>query len=173
MSTRTIYNQFGDRATLFEAVIADSAQRIADAQIITAQRHLGKIVNIEDDLIEFGRAWAEPAPEQAPHFALLRQIIADANHIPGAALRAWQDAGPLRVRKEIAAHLRRIADTGHLTIADADLAAIHLVQLASRETPTPAPTTARSHSHPRRPGASPMPAPARSSTDTGTVGRRV
>jgi AcrR family transcriptional regulator len=135
-STRTIYNQFGDKATLFEAVIVDSAWRIADAQIITVQRYLGKIVDIEDDLIEFGRVWAEPSAEQAPHFALVRQIIADAGHIPDTALQAWQDAGPLRVRKEIAHHLRRIADTGHLAIEDADLAAVHLVQLVAGDVAT-------------------------------------
>ncbi|WP_431877991.1 TetR/AcrR family transcriptional regulator [Amycolatopsis sacchari] len=136
VSTRTIYNQFGDKAALFEAVIVDSARRAADAQIITVQRLLGKIVNVEDDLIEFGRVWAQPAPDQAAHFALVRQIIADADHIPEAALHAWQEAGPLRVRKEIADHLRRIADAGHLDIEDADLAAVHLVQLVAGDANT-------------------------------------
>jgi AcrR family transcriptional regulator len=131
VSTRTIYNQFGDKATLFEAVIVDSARRTADAQIAIVQRCLGKIANIEDDLIEFARLWAQPSPESALHFALVRQVIADARHIPPAALQAWQEAGPLRVQKEIAAHLRRIADAGHLAIDDADLAAVHLVQLVA------------------------------------------
>lgn len=129
VSTRTIYNQFGDKAALFEAVIVDSAQRTADAQIVVVQRYLSKIVNIEEDLIEFGRVWVSPEPEHAPHFALVRQVHADASHIPEATLRAWQEAGPLRVRNEIAEQLRRIADAGHLSIADADLATVHLVQL--------------------------------------------
>ena len=136
VSTRTIYNQFGDKAALFEAVIVDSAQRTADAQIITVQRHLGKIVDIEDDLIEFGRVWAAPKPEHAPHFALVRQVNADAGHIPAVTLRAWQEAGPLRVRKEIADHLRRIAEAGHLAVTDADLAAVHLVQLIAGDVTT-------------------------------------
>jgi AcrR family transcriptional regulator len=136
VSTRTIYNQFGDKAGLFEAVIVDSARRTADAQIIIVQRYLGRIVEIEADLIEFGRVWAQPEPEHAAHFALVRQINADAGHIPPAVLRAWQDAGPLRVRREIAAHLRRIADAGHLSIGDADLAAVHLVQLVAGDVTT-------------------------------------
>jgi AcrR family transcriptional regulator len=136
VSTRTIYNQFADKADLFEAVIVDSARRTADAQVITVQRYLGKIVDIEDDLVEFGIVWATPAREQAPHFALVRQVIADADHIPQAVLRAWQEAGPLRVRREIADHLRQIADAGHLTIADADLAAVHLVQLVAGDATT-------------------------------------
>jgi AcrR family transcriptional regulator len=133
VSTRTIYNRYGDKAALFQAVIVDSARRIADAQVIAVQRHLGKIVDIEADLIEFGRVWAVQSWQYAPHFALVRQIIADAGHIPEQALHAWQQEGPLRVRREIAEHLRRIADAGHLTIDDTDLAAVHLVQLATGE----------------------------------------
>ncbi|MBO1902940.1 MULTISPECIES: TetR/AcrR family transcriptional regulator [Microbacteriaceae] len=136
VSTRTIYNQFGDKAALFEAVIVDSARRTADEQIATVRRYLGKIVDIEDDLIEFGRVWASPAPEHAPHFALVRQIHADAGHIAETTLRAWQEVGPLRVRKEIAEHLSRIATAGHLTVTDADLAAVHLVQLIAGDITT-------------------------------------
>lgn len=133
VSSRTIYNQFGDKAGLFEAVIIDSAERVAAAQIVTVQRYLGKIVDIEADLIEFGRVWATHSPDYAPHFALVRQVIADADHIPEAALRGWQEAGPLRVRREIAEHLRRIAEAGHLSIQDPDIAASHLVQLVTGE----------------------------------------
>lgn len=136
VSTRTIYNQFGDKAALFEAVIVDSAERIADAQIITVQRYLGKIVDIEDDLTEFGRVWAQPPPEHAPHFALVRQINADAGHIAPYTLRAWQEAGPLRVRREIADHLRRIVNARYLSIVDVDLAAVHLVQLVAGDVET-------------------------------------
>lgn len=136
VSTRTIYNQFGDKARLFEAVIIDSAERVAAAQVITVQRYLGKIVDIEADLIEFGRVWATPDPEYATHFTLVRQVIAEVGHVPESSLRAWQEAGPLRVRREIALHLRRIADSGHLEITDADLAAGHFVQLAAGDVNT-------------------------------------
>lgn len=136
VSSRTIYNQFGDKAALFEAVIVDSARRTAEAQVITVQRYLGKIVDIEDDLIEFGRVWATPTPEHAPHFALVRQVAADAGHIPESTLQAWQEAGPLRVRREIADQLRRIADAGHLAVPDPDVAAVHLVQLVAGDAST-------------------------------------
>ncbi|HEX5290793.1 MAG TPA: TetR/AcrR family transcriptional regulator [Streptosporangiaceae bacterium] len=129
VSTRTLYNHFGDKAALFEAVIVDSAQRVAAAQVITVQRLLGRIADIEADLTEFGRVWATPSPQYAAHFALVRQITADADHIPPAALEAWQQAGPLRVRAEIADHLRRIAQAGHLSIDDPETAAVHLIQL--------------------------------------------
>jgi AcrR family transcriptional regulator len=131
VSTRTLYNHFGDKAALFEAVIVDSAQRVADAQVITVQRYLGRIIEIEADLIEFGRVWATQSDHYAPHFALVRQITADADHIPQRALEAWQQAGPLRVRAEIAEHLRRIADAGHLSIDDPEIAAVHLIGLVT------------------------------------------
>lgn len=131
VSTRTIYNQFGDKATLFHSVIVDSSRRVADAQIATIDRYLTKIIDIEADLIEFGRVWATPEPEYADHFALVRQVNADVAHIPRATLTAWQEEGPLRVRSALAAHLRRIADDGHLRIDDAGLAASHLVLLAT------------------------------------------
>ncbi len=136
VSTRTIYNQYGDKATLFEAVIVDSAHQVADAQIAIVQRHLGKIVDIEGDLTEFAREWARPDPRYTNHFALVRQINADARHIPEATLHAWQEAGPLRVRREIADHLTRIAGAGFLAVDDPDLAAVHLVQLITGDITT-------------------------------------
>ena len=150
VSTRTIYNQFADKAALFEAVIVDSAERVAEAQVATVRRYLGRIADVERDLREFGRAWATPEPRWIPHFTLVRQIAAEAGHVPESALHAWQAAGPLRVRAEIAAHLRRIADAGLLAVGDAEgdaeLAAIHLVQLVAGE------ATSRSHH-----GAVPLP----------------
>ncbi|HVX45608.1 MAG TPA: TetR/AcrR family transcriptional regulator [Mycobacteriales bacterium] len=131
VSTRTIYNRFGDKAGLFRAVIVDSAERVAEAQVAVLQRQLGKIVDIEADLIEFGRIWNTIRPEFADHFALVRQINAEVGHVPAAALNAWQQAGPLRVRKELARHLQNIADQGHLRFEDSDLAAAHLIALVS------------------------------------------
>jgi AcrR family transcriptional regulator len=60
VSTRTIYNHFGDKADLFHAVIQDSVTQVADAQIAVVDRHLTKIIDLEADLTEFARAWAAP-----------------------------------------------------------------------------------------------------------------
>jgi AcrR family transcriptional regulator len=172
VSTRTLYNHFGDKAGLFEAVIVDSAQRVANAQIITVQRYLGRIVEIEADLTEFGRVWATASEQYAPHFALVRQITADADHIPGSALDAWQQAGPLRVRAEIAEHLGRIADAGHLSIEDPEIAALQLTELvlAGRTLHGPLPASTqeihrvadagvRTFLHGHAPAPAPAPAP--------------
>ena len=133
VSTRTIYNHFADKAELFVSVIVESATRVAEAQIETVHRHLDRVTDLERDLIAFGRVWARQGPEYADHFALVRQVEADSGHIPPASLRAWQEAGPVRVRRELARCLGELARRGLLDAPDPDRAAIHLVLLATGE----------------------------------------
>lgn len=116
VSTRTIYNHFDDKAALFRAVLIDSAQRTAQHQIDVAARYLSRIVDLEEDLVQFGMVWSSPDPVTALHFALVRQVRADEAHIPAETVEAWQRAGPRAVRAHIGAHLRRIAQRGMLTI---------------------------------------------------------
>ncbi|REE96423.1 TetR/AcrR family transcriptional regulator [Thermomonospora umbrina] len=130
VSTRTIYNHFTDKTELFQQVIRVSAARAAEAQIAVIDRHLHKVTDLEADLVDFGRAFTAPtAAEHAEHFALVRQINAEAGHIPESVIDAWQETGPLRVRRRLADHLRRWADQGLLRVADPDRAALHLLVL--------------------------------------------
>ncbi|MQA10272.1 MAG: TetR family transcriptional regulator [Pseudonocardiaceae bacterium] len=137
VSTRTVYNHFTDKAELFQSVIQESANRAAEAQIAVIDRHFHKITDLEQDLIEFGIAWATPmTAEHAKHFALVRQINADAGHIPKEAIDAWQQAGPQRVRRELADRIRQLADRGLLRGDDPERTAIHLVLLVSDVEPS-------------------------------------
>ncbi|WP_119728297.1 TetR/AcrR family transcriptional regulator [Thermomonospora amylolytica] len=137
VSTRTIYNHFTDKARLFETVIQESAARIAAQHIAVIERHLDKIVDLEADLVEFGRAWASSTTaEEAAHFALVQQVNAEAGHIPPSALEAWQRTGPLRVRAELAERLRRMADRGLLRVTDPDRSALHLMLLIGIDNPS-------------------------------------
>lgn len=131
VSTRTIYNHFQDKAQLFQTVIQESATQVAAAQMAIIDRYLSKVTDLEADLIEFGRAWVTPMPDYADHFALVRQINAEAEHIPQPAIDAWQETGPLRVRRELARRLRQLTDRGLLHIDDADRAALHFALLVS------------------------------------------
>ncbi|MBA2518217.1 MAG: TetR/AcrR family transcriptional regulator [Chloroflexia bacterium] len=135
VSTRTIYNHFHCKADLFEVVIQESATRVAEAQIAIIDRHLSKVTELESDLIELGRAWTTPMPDYAEHFALVRQINAEVEHIPRTAIEAWQETGPLRVRRELARHLQQLANRGLLRIDDPDRAALHFAQLISIPNP--------------------------------------
>jgi AcrR family transcriptional regulator len=131
VSTRTIYNHFGDKARLFQAVIQESGERVADAQIATMERYLSKVIDVELDLIEFACALSAPMEDFVEHFALVRQISADAGHIPPRAIAAWQRAGPLRVRRALAGRLRQLTDRGLLRIDDPERAALHFMLLIS------------------------------------------
>src|SRR5690606_7048847 len=95
VSTRTVYNHFTDKTELFLTVIQESATRAAEARIAIIQRHLRKVTGVEADLIEFGREWLTPMPELASHFAMVRQIRAEAEHIPPEAMRSEEHTSEL------------------------------------------------------------------------------
>lgn len=133
VSTRTLYNHFGDKAGLFREVIQDSAERVATVQIGLIDKHLHKIVDLETDLINFGVDWVTPTGEFTEHFAMVRQIQADAAHIPDDVLDAWQKVGPLRMRRAFAARLRELSRAGLLDIVDADQAVGHFIRLIAPE----------------------------------------
>ena len=134
VSNRTIYNHFTDKAELFQTVIQESTQRVADTMVDIIDRHLSKVVDLETDLVDFGLAWLGVlTSDLAPHFALIRQINAETEHIPPAALRLWQETGPGRTRRELAERLCRIAERGDLAIDDPARAAGHLMLLISAD----------------------------------------
>lgn len=119
VSTRTIYNHFQGKAELFEAVIQESAGRVAEAQIAIIERHLDKVVDLEADLVAFGTDLARPMTGYRDHFAMIRQVNAELEHIPQPAIDAWRRAGPQRVIRALASRMRRIADSGRLALAPA------------------------------------------------------
>jgi AcrR family transcriptional regulator len=136
VSTRTIYNHFGGKADLFEAVIEHSAHQVAEAQLALIDRYLWKVTDIEADLLDFGRAWAAPMPDYADHFALVRQINAERRHIPAAAIERWQETGPRRVRRALASRMKEFSDRGLLAVSDPELAALHFSLLVSARDPS-------------------------------------
>jgi AcrR family transcriptional regulator len=134
VSTRTIYNHFADKAHLFHAVMLASTCRVAEAQLALLDRHLGRVTggtvtDLEADLVAFGLAWLAPMPDFADHSALVRQVHAESAHIPAAAIEAWQEAGPLRVRRALGRRFAELADQGLLRVADPERAALHFSAL--------------------------------------------
>jgi AcrR family transcriptional regulator len=125
VSKRTIYNHYADKEQLFLSVIQEGAAEVARTHTEIADRHLRKIVDLEEDLVSFGIEWASSPTAFASHFALVRAIQAEAPHIPRTVLEAWQNAGPRAFQRELARRLKEIADRGLLVIEDADEAANH------------------------------------------------
>jgi AcrR family transcriptional regulator len=136
VSTRTLYNHFGDKACLFRAVIQDSATRVAAAQLAIVEQHLTEIADLETDLVTFGIAWRTPMPDYAEHSALVRQVNAEAGHIPQEAIDAWQEAGPIAVRRALAERLAAFAADGLLRVDDPMRAALHFSLLISGANPS-------------------------------------
>jgi AcrR family transcriptional regulator len=133
VSTRTIYNHFGDKAKLFEAVIQASATEVADAQVRLINQYLHRVTDVEADLIEFAIVWATPMSEFADHFAMVRQVNAEIGHLPPAVIQAWQEAGPRRVGEVLAAKFSELADRALLRLDDPDRAAVHFSLLTTGE----------------------------------------
>ncbi|MGW1343526.1 TetR/AcrR family transcriptional regulator [Kribbella sp. NPDC002412] len=136
VSSRTLYNHFGDKAALFRAVIQESATKVAAAQLAIIEKHLTEITDLEADLVAFGSAWRTPMPDYAEHSALVRQVNAEAGHIPQEAIDAWQEAGPIAVRRALADRLAAFAADGLLQIDDPMRAALHFSLLISGANPS-------------------------------------
>ncbi|MEB3369060.1 TetR/AcrR family transcriptional regulator [Saccharopolyspora mangrovi] len=119
VSTRTIYNHFQDKEELFRTVILESAEQVREVQLGDLDRNLGKIVDLESDLIALGLAFTTVMPRFSAHFALVRQIHAEVGHIPVDVLRAWQETGPEQVQADLAHRLAGLAEHGLLDVQDA------------------------------------------------------
>jgi AcrR family transcriptional regulator len=129
VSTRTLYNHFADKADLFRNVIQASANEAALDQIAIIERHFHKITDLQRDLVAFGKAMGAELGH-AEHFALVRQINAELNHIPAEAIEAWQETGPRKVRQALAAELEKLGFT------DPRRAAVHLMVLTMTGDPS-------------------------------------
>jgi AcrR family transcriptional regulator len=134
VSTRTIYNHFENKEQLFADVLIDSSRQVAAAREELIQRHLGEITDLETNLVCLAREWVRLAPEFADHFAIVRRIRAEAERFPPEVRKAWQEAGPLRARRALAAQLARLADRGLLDIGDPEFAAQHFMALITDTT---------------------------------------
>ncbi|MFF2039991.1 TetR/AcrR family transcriptional regulator [Kitasatospora sp. NPDC058170] len=133
VSTRTIYNHFAGKELLFQTVVQDSAGQVRDAQLDVIERRLAKVTDLEADFVAFGLAWVATLWEFGDHFALVRQINAEAGHLPKPLLDAWQETGPRRAMAELSRRFGELADQGLLEAADPALAAQHFVLLTGTE----------------------------------------
>jgi AcrR family transcriptional regulator len=129
VSKRTIYNHYPDKRQLFLSVSIEGAQAVARTVAMIADRHLRKILDIEEDLIAFGVDRARALLSAADHFAIVRTIQAEASRMPPDVLEAWREACPRASHRDIAEHFIRIADRGMLSIEDAEQAANHFTLL--------------------------------------------
>ncbi|GAB3799760.1 TetR/AcrR family transcriptional regulator [Micromonospora zhanjiangensis] len=134
VSTRTIYKHFSDKTAIFTAVIADSAAAVAARESALIEHHLDGVTDsehVEPALLAFARAWLSGTTQPDAHRALVRQVNAEAEHLGAEVVSVWWQAGPARVRSELAARLRHWAEVRLLRIDDAERAAVHFSRLVS------------------------------------------
>ncbi|MFH8932805.1 TetR/AcrR family transcriptional regulator [Streptomyces griseosporeus] len=136
VSTRTLYNHFPDgKAQLFRTVFAWTSAQVKDAQIARIQAvldpaRLPRPEDLERDLVALARSLVDLMADFPNHFALVRHIHAEADHVPPEVLRAWQEAGPEPVRRALTEAMGHLADAGLIdTHGDAALTAGHYTAL--------------------------------------------
>lgn len=139
VSTRTIYNHFEGKEQLFSEVLLASATRVAEGFVADVERRVTGADTEGDsrgDLLALGRALAALRGDFPGHFGMVRQIEAETPHFPPETIAAWQEAGPLRVLREIARRLERLVDGGLLRVDDPLVAAVHFAALVTADLTT-------------------------------------
>ncbi|WP_327318608.1 TetR/AcrR family transcriptional regulator [Streptomyces sp. NBC_01235] len=138
VSTRTLYNHFpGGKAQLFGAVVTWTSGEVKDAQLTRLYAVLDpdrppRPPDLERDLVALARGFVGLMADYPNHFALVRHIHAEADHVPREVLDAWRDAGPGPVGRALAEAMEGLATAGLLDVhGDAALAATHFTALVS------------------------------------------
>ncbi|MEU8431792.1 TetR/AcrR family transcriptional regulator [Streptomyces sp. NPDC029216] len=137
VSTRTLYNHFpGGKAELFRAVVTWSSGEVRDAHVATVRALLDPARpphpdDLERDLAALAHALIDAMAKHPDHFALVRHVHAEADHVPPDVLAAWKAAGPGPVAEALAGALAGLADAGLLDVhGDAALAGSHFTALS-------------------------------------------
>lgn len=134
VSTRTIYNHYAGKEQLFSAVLEASAAQVADRFVASVAEVFSREPDdVEALLVGLGTAVAEQRTAFPEHFAMVRQIDAEAEHFPEAVREAWQEAGPRRVSREVSRRLGELAERGLLRVPDPVRTPLHFVVLVTAQ----------------------------------------
>ncbi|WEO96593.1 TetR/AcrR family transcriptional regulator [Streptomyces sp. FXJ1.172] len=138
VSTRTLYNHFpGGKAQLFQTVVTWTSGEVRDAQLARLREVLDPQrpphpEDLERDLVALARAFVGLMSDYPNHFALVRHIHAEADHVPPEVLKAWHEAGPAPVGRAVAEAMAHLADAGLLDAhGDPAMTAAHFTALTS------------------------------------------
>ncbi|MBP2473329.1 AcrR family transcriptional regulator [Crossiella equi] len=133
VSTRTIYNHFQDKEDLFRSIILESTAQVRDQHLAGFAKTLDGAEDLAAALLACALDLCTPTEVSDQHYALVRQIQAEVNHVPEAVLEAWQDEGPRQIYADLARRLAAFADRGLLVLDNPERAALHFVLLATGE----------------------------------------
>lgn len=133
VSTRTIYNHFESKEALFTAVIVESATLVADQLSMTAESHFEHVADLQEALTGVVKSWFRIRQENAAHFAMVRQAMNEAPHLPPETVTRWMEVGPARSTRVLADLLSVLMDQGGLRFSNPERAANHLIMLTIGE----------------------------------------
>lgn len=138
VSTRTLYNHFpGGKAELFRTVVSWTSGQVRDAQLalidaFLSPERLPHAEDLERDLVALGRAMVGLMAQHPHHFALVRHIHSEADHVPPEVLEAWTRTGTAPVGRAFADAMTALAHAGLLDLhGDAGMAGSHFMALVS------------------------------------------
>lgn len=123
VSKVTIYNRFTDKETLFEAVVTEQTEQIAEATRVQTSLQ----GNFEAKLNAFGRSLLGFL-FASDHVALDRMLPQEIAHLPDLAERFF-DAGPGQCRRRLAAMLEDGRAAGEIAFDDSSRTAEDLMAL--------------------------------------------
>lgn len=122
----TVYKYFGNKQTLFIAVITEELDRVHEESLRVASQ-LAHSTHVREDLVDACKAWATGLA--APDTIALRNLVAgELRRFPELG-EAWKQHGPERFHPVIAKTLRHLVELGRLSIKDIDLAVLQLAGL--------------------------------------------
>jgi AcrR family transcriptional regulator len=127
VSTRTLYNHFGDKLGLFSRVLVHGATEVADA---FEQRLAVEPTDPRRALMILAEAIVAHRAQFPEHFALVSRLNAERDQFPDELVAAWLAAGPRRVRALLEGRLAHIASTAGVQLRDPRAAARHIVALS-------------------------------------------
>jgi TetR/AcrR family transcriptional regulator, mexJK operon transcriptional repressor len=128
VSKRTIYNHYGDKASLFLSVISETFDTMANVVSDLIERYLADVAEdqVEENIVAFATEVALVAAQSSERSSLIRLMMAEAPHFP----ELWRgQMRPQAVTAQIGRQLAVLSDRGLLDIPDPGEAANHLFAL--------------------------------------------
>jgi TetR/AcrR family transcriptional repressor of mexJK operon len=128
VSKVTVYNHFGNKESLFTAVITSALDEPLGHASSAALEGLPEAEDLRAALIDAARAWVHAVRTNKDVIALRNLVAAEQHRFPELG-RGWQGHGPEGHHPAVAGALRTLADQGRLVIPDLEAAIIQLYAL--------------------------------------------
>lgn len=132
VSRQTVYNHYGDKESLFTAVVKDMTERSNAGLFATLATFPDAPADLEAELTIFAARLARNCMCNRDCVALSKLIQAEGERYP-ELFAAWREFGPGKSWAALAARLAKLAHAGLLDIDDPNLAARQFMALVNAD----------------------------------------